>query len=205
MKNFSGADLKRIACIILASGSGRRFGGNKLTAELCGRPLISYIIEATSLFPCRTATTRSVEVAELCRKASLPCVLHNGPFLNDSIALGTKAALKYFGPDLAGFLFCQGDQPFLHSETLLRLCWAFLREPSCIHRLSYQGEAASPVLFPAAFAKNLQELPRDEGGSFLIKKYPELLRYTEAREKIELIDIDTLADLSRYQNKFKKS
>ncbi len=205
MKNFFDDDLKSIACIILASGSGRRFGGNKLTAKLCGRPLFSYIIEAAAFLPCRVATTRSAEVAELCRRASLPCVLHAEPELNDSIALGTRAALKYFGPNISGFLFCQADQPFLHSETLLRLCREFLEKPSCIHRLSYQGEAASPVLFPAAFAQKLQSLPKGEGGSFLLKKYPELLRYTEAREMIELVDIDTAADLARYQNKFKKS
>lgn len=28
----------RIGCLILASGQGKRFGSNKLLADLCGRP-----------------------------------------------------------------------------------------------------------------------------------------------------------------------
>ena len=38
-------DLK-IGCLIMAAGSGRRFGGNKLAAELDGKTLIRRALEA---------------------------------------------------------------------------------------------------------------------------------------------------------------
>ena len=34
-------------CVIMASGLGKRFGGNKLLARLKGRPLIQYALDAT--------------------------------------------------------------------------------------------------------------------------------------------------------------
>lgn len=35
-----------VAGIILAGGRGRRLGGNKATVELCGRPMIQYVVDA---------------------------------------------------------------------------------------------------------------------------------------------------------------
>lgn len=199
MKEAKPADLKRIACIILASGSSKRFGSNKLLALLQGRPLLSYILEASACLPCRLVTTRSQEVAELCRQQAVPCLLHHRPQLSDSIALGTQGALDSYGPGLQGLLFCPGDQPFLRPASLLRLCYDFLAAPGYIYRLAYGGQAGSPVLFPAALAPQLLHLPPGWGGAYLLKKQPELLRTTAAQAAKELVDIDTVADLEGCQ------
>ena len=37
----------RLGCVIMASGVGRRFGGNKLMADFQGKPLLQYALEAT--------------------------------------------------------------------------------------------------------------------------------------------------------------
>ena len=42
-----------IVCVIMASGLGRRFGGNKLMADFCGQPMVCRILDATEGVLCR--------------------------------------------------------------------------------------------------------------------------------------------------------
>ena len=52
----------RIACIIMASGLGKRFGSNKLMASFHGAPLIHSVLDVTGsvpLFADRLVVTRS--------------------------------------------------------------------------------------------------------------------------------------------------
>ena len=39
-------DRLKIGCVVMAAGNARRFGANKLTAEVEGRPLIHRALEA---------------------------------------------------------------------------------------------------------------------------------------------------------------
>ena len=54
-----------LGCVVMASGLGRRFGGNKLMADFCGAPLIAnaLALAALPLLACRIVVTRSEEVA----------------------------------------------------------------------------------------------------------------------------------------------
>ena len=58
-----------IACIIMASGEGKRFGGNKLLSPFRGEPLYRRIIRTTSALPFsdRLVVTRHMEIAAWCR------------------------------------------------------------------------------------------------------------------------------------------
>ena len=54
-------------CILMASGLGRRFGGDKLMAEFCGEPMICRALAATDgVFDRRVVLTRSAAAAKLC-------------------------------------------------------------------------------------------------------------------------------------------
>ena len=64
-------------CIIMASGMGTRFGGNKLMAKLKGIPLIQYVIQATeSRFEQRVVVTRHNDVTKLCHELGVAVALH---------------------------------------------------------------------------------------------------------------------------------
>ena len=91
----------RIVCVIMASGEGKRFGGNKLLASFRGAPLYHGILKATApLFkaaPQESApldllvVTRHVEIAAWCRENSVRVLLHDLPERNQAIRLALAA------------------------------------------------------------------------------------------------------------------
>ena len=185
-------DYSQIACIIMASGLGSRFGSNKLMATFNRGPLIENALVLTAAFPNRLVVTRHKEVQDLCQKQQIPALLHQEPGQNDTVRLGVGALHK---ARPLGYLFCVGDQPLLKAASLTALCQSFLAQPDYIYRCSFKGRPGNPIIFPAKYAAELMQLPMDKGGSYLAKKYPEQVRLIPVQESFELYDIDTLEDL----------
>jgi len=104
-----------LACIIMASGKGERFGSNKLLVEFKGKPLLQHILETTSLpFAKRLVVTRYEAVVKLCHNLNIDAVLHDQPYQSDTVRIGLENLPQ---EDYAGFLFCTGDQPLLTQES----------------------------------------------------------------------------------------
>ena len=111
-KNFS------CACIIMASGQGKRFGSNKLMADFLGEPLIAGILKVTeNIFARRVIVTRHRDVENLCKSLGLEVVLHDKPHRNDTVRLGLEALEKNY----THYAFCMGDQPLVKKSSLERL------------------------------------------------------------------------------------
>lgn len=184
----------KLGCLILASGQGRRFGSNKLLADLCGAPLLDRTLDClpAGVF-CKTlVVTRWPRVAGLCAARHIPCLLHDRVDRSDVIRLGIR-----YMEGMDGCLVCQGDQPLCRPESIARLAEAFRRQPRCIHRLAWQGVGASPVLFGAEHFAALASLPPKTGGSAVLRAAPQLVRLTEAEDPRELWDADTPEALER--------
>ena len=192
------ANLFPIGCIIMASGHSARFGSNKLLQDFQGQPLIQYILTTTQdLFAQRVVVTRYDKIAKLCQEQHIPYLLHDKPFLNDTIRLGMAYCQA---PDLLGYAFCTSDQPFLRWQSVNALCETFVNSPYAIQRLAYGTSPGNPMIFPADLAEELQSLPQDRGGGVLAKKYPERVRMVQVQDKYELFDIDTVRDLRQCLN-----
>ena len=185
-----------IACVIMASGMGKRFGGNKLMASFRGEPMILRAIEATEgIFKKRVVVTRHSDVAELCRKRNIKCVLHDLADRNDTVRLGIEAI-----GEAESCVFCPGDQPLLRRETVISLALAAKNCRKDIWRVSFEGMPGAPVLFPEWTFPELSSLPQGKGGGFIAKKYPEHLRTVSAQDKFELMDADTQEALNFLEN-----
>ena len=83
----------QLACVLMASGLGQRFGGNKLLAPFHGEPLICRILKATDspLFSRRVVVTRHPEIAKLCEEMGIQTILHTLPYRSDTVRLGVEA------------------------------------------------------------------------------------------------------------------
>lgn len=111
-------------CIVMASGVGARFGGNKLMAELCGAPLVGHVVRATDgLFSRRVVVTRHADVAALCETLGAQVILHDEPCRNDTVRLGMEAM---DGCDTVTFV--QGDQPLIRPASIVALLRAAERD-----------------------------------------------------------------------------
>lgn len=195
-------------CIVMASGVGARFGGNKLMAELCDAPLVGHVVRATDgLFSRRVVVTRHADVAALCETLGAQVILHDEPCRNDTVRLGMEAM---DGCDTVTFV--QGDQPLIRPASIAALLRAAERDAAGaarrdtvgrgvahIWRTSFDGVPGAPVLFPSWAFDELRSLPRGKGGGFVAKAHAECVRTIEVSSEWELFDVDTRDDLEQLQ------
>lgn len=177
----------KTGCVIMASGLGKRFGGNKLMADFHGKPMLQRALDATQgLFDRRVVVTRHESVATLCREQQITVVLHDLPYRNDTIRLGLEAL-----GDCDLCMFLPGDQPLLRRETVAMLLESWKQSPDRIIRPAYEDTEGSPVLFPAWAFSELIALPEGKGGGAVIENHPQEVCRVSVSNPFELADADT--------------
>jgi len=187
---------RQAGCVIMASGLGRRFGGNKLMAKFEGVPLICQVLNATEgIFGRRIVVTRHEAIRDLCRLQGVEVIFHELPGRNDTVRLGLSAIEE----GLSACVFCPGDQPLLKKETLRKLVLAGMAEPDKIFRVGWGRQEGSPVLFPAKYFPELKALPDGKGGGEIIRRNSDQMRIVQAGSAAELKDIDYPEDLKLLQ------
>lgn len=177
----------QLGCVIMASGLGSRFGGNKLMADFHGKPMLQRALDATeSLFSRRIVVTRYESVAALCESQQVEVILHALPHRSDTVRLGLEAL-----GELDACMFLPGDQPLLRRETVARLLESWKDCPDQIIRPIYEDTEGSPVLFPAWAFPELTNLPEGKGGGFVMQTHPEKVHRVSVADPFELADADT--------------
>ena len=182
----------KIGCVIMASGMARRFGSNKLLHDFLGEPIMVRILRSVKKagIDHPVVVTRHPEVVEICDAEGIPSILHELPKRSDTVRLGMEYLLKIC-PELDGIMFAASDQPCLKWESIAALRDGLEASPEGIHRLSFEGIAGNPVLFPRSVFDELCHLPEEKGGGAVVKAHPELVRSVEVSDERELIDVDT--------------
>ena len=177
----------KTGCVIMASGMGVRFGGNKLMADFRGEPMICRALDATEgLFDRRVVVTRHESVAALCREWNIEVILHDLPNRNDTVRLGLEAV-----GDVACCMFCPGDQPLLRRQTVAMLLETWEGNRNQIVRPFFEENQGSPVVFPQWTFEELKNLPEGKGGGVVIRKYIHNVELVPIRDVFELADADT--------------
>lgn len=189
--------MSKLGCVIMASGEGKRFGGNKLMADVYGKPMIGYVLEVTDgLFDKLVVVTRHQDVYDYCRKLGVECVFHNLPYRNDTVKLGVEALLSNEKDTVEHIMFCVGDQPFIKKSTIEKMIDAVRKNPEHIIRAGFADSVGSPVSFPDSLFDELKRLPGKKGGRYLIDKYSDIVKVVQVSDLKELLDIDSRDDLT---------
>lgn len=172
----------------MASGVSKRFGANKLLADFEGRPLFTYVINATDSqgFDKRLVLTRTAEVAKFCQEHDIEVILHDLPNRNQAVRLGIEHMR-----DMDACMFCPADQPLLQRESIQKLIKECTQNGSGIYRISFGENCGTPILFTADYFERLLRLPDKKGGGYIAQTCPDQVRYVEAVHELELYDIDT--------------
>ena len=175
--------------MVLAAGSARRFGGNKLAAAVEGVALIRRALSEVPAerFARVAVVTQYPEIRELAKEFSFTPVWNNAPEagVSRSIALGLAAL-----GDCPGALFLVADQPLLRRESVDALVTLWQEKPDGIAALGHGGVRGNPCLFPARLFPELRALQGDRGGAAVIRRHEDALLLVEADEH-ELFDCDT--------------
>jgi molybdenum cofactor cytidylyltransferase len=181
-----------IGGLILAAGEGRRFGGTKQLAELDGRPLLEYALEAME-----SISPRVVVLGHAADEIRARIDLHGAAaVICDDWAEGQSASLRCGLAALAGcdaVVVALGDQPGITAAAIETVVAADGDEDAV--RATYGGAPGHPVLLRRALLERAGELRGDTG-------FRDLLEHATVRE-VEIggladpADIDTREELAR--------
>ena len=190
-----------VRALILAAGSGSRFGGGKLAARVDGKPLLRHVIDA--------AVTAGLEGPVVVLGPENPSGIDLGdatiarnpePWrgLAGSLHVGWAAAVgrghgERSGPDAV--LVLLGDQPLVRPEVLAALASAPLDASRPIVAARYaKGGARNPVRIEVEAAALLDSVEGDRGLGPVIDAHPDAVRWIDFEGQSP--DIDTAADLA---------
>jgi len=194
----SGMKRLKLGCVVMAAGNARRFGENKLAAELDGRSLIRRALEAipTETFDSVVVVTQYPEIAALAEEFRFTAVKNEHPDfgISHTIRLGLSGLT-----DCDGVLFLVSDQPLLRRESVAELVRLWRQQPEKIAALGSGGVRGNPCLFPARFFPELQNLREDRGGNTVIRRHEEDLILLEVDAR-ELADVDTPEAMRQVRN-----
>ena len=189
----------KLGCVVMAAGSDKRFGANKLTAQLQGRQLILRSLESVppEAFEQVVVVTQYPEIMRIVKEFHFASILNDQPEegLSRTIHLGLTALR-----DCDGVLFQVSDQPLLRRESVLALTEQWRSQPEGIAALGHGGVRGNPCLFPARFFPELLSLSEDHGGNMVIRAHEESLILLEVAEE-ELHDVDTVEALAELRKK----
>ena len=189
-----------LSCIIMASGHGKRFGSDKLSYLLDGKPIAEHVFSniPSDIFSQVIVVARKDELLDLAAKHGFTPVKNND--LSDDSAKTIALGMSLVSAKASGCMFCVCDQPYLRAETTRKLAEAFLASPDRILRLAWGEKAGNPVIFPSSTFGELATLQKDETGRNVIRRHPDLLGLIQAESEKELYDIDRPSDLEKYSS-----
>ena len=196
MSSQQAAALRAVG-ILLAAGSGSRFGGDKLLAALPdGVP-----VGVQSLRNLRTAIADVIVVTrpqddalrallrdegariEICPRA------HEG--MGVSLAHGIRAAI-----DADAWIVALGDMPRIGTAAI-RAVAAALQAGAIIAAPVYRGERGHPVGFAGALRDALRALSGDAGARDILRAERARMTLIDCDDPGVLADVDTRDDLTR--------
>lgn len=182
--------ISNIAGILLAAGSGRRFGSDKRLAPLAsGTPMV--LASARSLaFVCdRTVAVIRPDdslIARMLNDIGVETVVCPDAELGmgHSLACGVAAA-----SDATGWLVALADMPFISSDSYRSVLQA-LEQGARIARPVFAGRPGHPVGFSAGWYADLVTLTGDQGGKAILAAHPTLVRDCPVNDPGVLHDVD---------------
>ena len=181
--------------ILLAAGSSRRFGGNKLLAPLHGKPLYAWGLSALHDV-CQerggctlTVVSRYPEIRAAARALGAQAV--DSPDSEKGQSYSIRAGLQALGrvEERDFLLFLPADQPWITPKTISRLLDAAGPDTWTV-TAAFGERVGTPTLFSARLLPDLLALEGDRGGRKLMGRPGEPCLVIQAGSERELDDVD---------------
>lgn len=183
--------------ILLAAGSSRRFGGNKLTYSIDGKPMICYILNILGRLKEKygwelTVVTREGPAAQLALSAGAKIIIN--PISEQGISTSIHAALESLEGAPCPAVFFVADQPYITYETIEGFLTAYSASGMGLGCVAHGDALGNPAVFAPEYFQELMDIRGDKGGKSVIKRHMDDVFIYQVASSRELRDIDTKPD-----------
>jgi molybdenum cofactor cytidylyltransferase len=188
-----------VAALVLAAGSSRRMGENKLLVEVEGAPMVARVVDAARASKVARVLVVTGHQAEAVRAALAGRAVetvHNDAHA-EGMASSLRAGLAALGA-VDGVVVCLGDMPWVRAADLDALVDAF--DPGGGRELCvafHEGKRGNPVLLGARFFPEMMRLTGDSGARALLEEHAAEVVAVDVGHPGVLLDVDTRAALER--------
>jgi molybdenum cofactor cytidylyltransferase len=187
-----------IGAVLLAAGSARRFGSDKMLVALPdGTPMaVAAASTLVATLPRVVAVVRpgADTLGTALRNCGAQVVVcpHADEGMGTSLAWGIAATSGW-----SGWVVALADMPFVRPATV-RTVVAAVANGAPLAAPCYRGRRGHPVCFGADYREALAALTGDRGGRDLLNAAGDRLRIVDCDDPGLLTDIDTPADLANF-------
>lgn len=187
-----------LEAIVLAAGSGSRFGGGKLLAPWREGVLLAGALKAAFQAPARSVTVVvGADASAVARAAAVVdprVIVVQAPDYDEGMAASLRAGLKSLPRDTEGVFVFLGDMPRVPPQVLGRMAEALAGGAQAAAPV-WQGRRGNPVLLSRTLFPALLALTGDAGARGVLQDLGDKLALVEAPDAGVLFDVDTRQDL----------
>ena len=185
-----------ISGVVLAAGTGSRFGGTKQLEVVDGRPLAQHAIDALAaagLDEIVVVTGHDAEAVEAALTLPEPARFVRNPRFRDGQSSSLAAAFHDIAEDSEAAVVLMADQPGVTPEVVLALVRRFRETRKEIVRAAYR-DGPGPALLSREIYAEAGHLHGDVGARVLMSSHPDWVEEVAIDADVPL-DIDTRDDL----------
>lgn len=180
-----------LAALVLAAGSARRFGSDKLSAPLRGEPLVHHAIRAArAAAVARVVVVAHPELATGTWPGEPPVDVVR--VISEALSVSLRAGLRAIG-DADGLFVFLGDMPLVPHDAAHRLASRIGDAYAAMPR--HGGKPGHPVLLSRRALPDLAELTGDAGAGKLLRTRDDVV-FVDCEDPFVLADVDRPEDLA---------
>ena len=194
------ASEETLEAVVLAAGSGSRFGGGKLLASWGAGLLLEGALAAAFAAPVRSVTVvigaDAEAVAAAARSFDPRVLVVHAPDHAEGMGASLRAGIASLPPDAAGAFIFLGDMPRVPTAILRRMAEALAGGAAAAAPV-FEGRRGNPVLLSRALFPDLLALTGDAGARGVLQALGGRLALVESPDDGVLFDVDRPGDLNR--------
>jgi molybdenum cofactor cytidylyltransferase len=189
-----------LEAIVLAAGSGSRFGGGKLLASWDAGVLLEAALAAAYAAPVRSVTVvigaDAEAVAAAARTFDPRTLIVHAPDHAEGMGASLRTGIASLPDDADGVFVFLGDMPRVPAAVLPRMARALV-DGALAAAPVWQGRRGNPVLLDRTLFPQLLALTGDAGARGVLQGLGDQLALIEAPNDGVLFDVDTPQDLAK--------